>query len=596
MGRIPDRVIEEIRERADIVQVVSRQVSLRKRGSGYLGLCPFHTENTPSFHVHPERQIYHCFGCGEGGDVFGFRMRHDGADFLDTVRSLAREFGVTIPETGGRDESRTAPLYKLNDLALGYFRQSLRSQGGAAARAYLERRGVPRDLVDRFQLGFAPPGWDGLLDELRRQGESVARAEEASLVVARQTGDGHYDRFRGRLIFPIIEATGRVVGFGGRGLADETPKYLNSSESPIYRKGRALFGLSLAVDAIRRKRRAIVVEGYFDLIALHRAGFEEGVAPCGTALTPDHARRLRRYTRDVIMLFDGDEAGQRAAERSLPVLAGAGLRVRAAFLPEGEDPDTLLEKSGEAALVDCIDGAVPLIEHLIDERLGMQRPNGWQGSEITQSFGPLLAVVPDPIERDSYKRRIASRLELAPAIVLRALEDTHARPASPPEPVEVRRPAEIDAPVRMLVGALAAHPELAERVAELRSEELPQGQSGVLLASVLEALREHGSGAVARLTSPLAEELPPELKSALSQAVAGSTPGDRATAERAVADCVASLRVRVLEAELRSVRLRLESCTDPAEKDRLFLRVHEITRERGALHSPMSEGLTLSSQ
>ena len=341
MGRIPDRVIEEIRERADIVQVVGRQVSLKRSGSSYKGLCPFHSEKTPSFQVHPDKQIYHCFGCGEGGDVFSFRMRHDGSDFLDTVRELAQEFGVEIPSTGGDRASRSAPLYELNDKALAWFRRNLRGPAGGPARAYLERRGVPQDLVDRFQLGWAPAGWDGLLSELRRERASLERATEAGLIAARQSGEGHYDRFRNRLVFPITEPTGKVVGFGGRSLGDDTPKYLNSPESPIYRKGRALFGLSLAIDPIRQRGRVVVVEGYFDLIALHRAGIAYGVASCGTALTADHAARIndgRTGGNVVIFAFSDDDL--------LPPCANVAPCHSGHFIPElraGRQVEQLLE-------------------------------------------------------------------------------------------------------------------------------------------------------------------------------------------------------------------------------------------------------------
>jgi DNA primase len=525
--------------------------------------------------------MYHCFGCGEGGDVFSFRMRQDGTDFLDTVRALAGEFGVEIPKTAGDQEGRLAPLYELNDLALAHFRRGLREPSGGPARAYLQERGVPQDLIERFQLGYAPPGWDGLLRELGRHRAPLDRALEAGLIAERQTGDGHYDRFRSRLVFPITEPTGKVVGFGGRGLADETPKYLNTPESPIYRKGRALFGLSLAVDAIRQKGRAVVVEGYFDLIALHRVGIEEGVAPCGTALTADHARRLRRYTREVIMLFDGDEAGQRAAERSLPVLSEAGLRVRGAFLPSGDDPDTLLCRDGEEALRACVERAVPLIEHLIDERFGMKPLSEWEASDMAQSFGPLLAAVPDEIERASYERRIASRLQLPPSVVSRSLRRD--RPARAEADVVAPPPiVQLEPLVRTLLGALGSYPDLVTEVSDLPDEALA-GDGGRLFALVVRALEAHGSEGIRRLLSPVSEELPQELRPALSHALAESEPGDKAEAERAVRDCVARLHLRGLDRDSKELTLRLESCTDPLELERLLEQKQQSIQKRREL-------------
>ena len=495
MGRIPDRVIEEIRERADISQVVGRYVTLKKTGNRHWGLCPFHSEKTPSFTVHADKQMFHCFGCGEGGDVFGFRMKVDGAGFIDTVRSLAQEFSIEIPASAlSEEESRSTPLYRANEVALEYFRDGLRSSAGAAARRYLDERKTPADLIDRFQLGFAPPGWDGLLKRLRREGVSLKDAEQAGLIVPRQSNDGHYDRFRARVVFPISEANGRIVGFGGRAMGDDTPKYLNSSETPIYRKGGVLFGLNLAIDGIRQRGRVVVVEGYFDLVALHRAGITEGVAPCGTALTPDHARRLRRYTRDVVLLFDGDEAGRRAAERSLPILASEGMRVRAAFLPDGQDPDTLLDSQGEAALRECIEDATPLLDRLIDDRLGMRALHEWEAADVSQTFGPLIAAVPDRIERAAYVRRIATRIGLDATTVGRALQTQNdGRPArsenaEKPQSSRAVSSLRLDPTQKTLLAALGAYPELVSVLDEFGTEMSAEDPGAELVRTVVQAL------------------------------------------------------------------------------------------------------------
>ena len=587
LGRIPDRVKEEIRERADIAQVVGRYVTLKKSGNRFWGLCPFHSEKTPSFSVHPDKQMFHCFGCGEGGDVFSFRMKVDGTGFMETLRSLAGEFSVALPASSEDErESRSAPIYKANEVALEYFRAGLRGPAGRPAREYLAARGVPADLIDRFQVGFAPPGWDGLLNHIKRHGVSIPQAEEAGLIVPRQNGDGHYDRFRGRVMFPIAEPNGRVVGFGGRGLADETPKYLNSSESPVYRKGRALFGLNTAVDAIRQRNRVVIVEGYFDLIALHRAGLAEAVAPCGTALTADHARRLRRYSREVVLLFDGDDAGRKAAERSLPHLADAGLRVRAAFLPNGEDPDTLLEKHGPGALAEAVDAALPLLDTLIDDRLGMRPLHEWEAADLASELGPLVAAVPDEIERAAYVRRIATRLGLDTTTVTRALQSEprvqraqgEAKTAAP----ELRT-VRLDATSRSLLGALGSYPELVSVVAEFGPEALPDGPGGELLGQVVGVLRDAGRDGLTELLSGRSEQLPEEFRSVLRHALAETELEDKATAERVIRDCVAALRMRQLEEEAKRVSLRLESCRDRAEEDQLLERKQQILRERSAL-------------
>ncbi len=590
MGRIPEHVVEQVRQRADVVEVVGRYLGLKKSGNGHKGLCPFHAEKTPSFHVHSEKQIFHCFGCGEGGDVFAFLMRHDSLSFPEAVRALAQQVGVEIAETG-EEGSRLSPLYRANEQALEYFRGGLRSAAGRAARAYLEKRGVPADLVDRFQIGFAPPGWDGLLQHLGRARQPVNVALEAGLIGERRTGDGHYDRFRDRIVFPIVEPGGRIVGFGGRSLGSDEPKYLNTPDSPIYHKGRVLFGLSLAVDAMRQKGRAVLVEGYFDLIALHRAGIAEGVAPCGTALTVEHARRLRRYTRDVVLLFDGDEAGQRAGERALPVLAAEGLRVKAAFLPPGADPDSLVAdpEHGEAALRACVDAAVPLLDHLIDRGLMASARHAWDAEDRARDLAPLLAALPGAIEREAYVRKIASQLGLTPTAVEKELRRAHpgARRAPEPPPTSTDfdngRPVEIDAVTRTLVDALSTHPALVDRVDALDAASLPAGQGAALLITLCRALHEHGEAAVRRLLSPSADELPAPLKRALGEITTSAQPISRELAERAVGDCIARLELQSLDRESRSINVRLESCTDAAEVDALLERKQQNSVERKEL-------------
>jgi len=586
LAAIPDHVVEEIRERADLARVVGRVVTLKQTGNRFWGLCPFHDEKTPSFSVLPERGIFHCFGCGAGGDVFSFRMRQEGIDFPEAVRALAEECGVAIPDARGAGEGQRAQLFEINERALGYFRNVLRSPEGAACRRYLEGRRVPADLLERFRVGFAPPRWDGFLEQIAREPEALRAAEAVGLVARRQTSEGHYDRLRGRVIFPLIEPGGRIVGFGGRGLGDDLPKYLNSPESPIYRKGRVLFGLHAALDAIRKRNRAIVVEGYFDVMALHCAGLEEAVAPCGTALTAEHARRLRRYTREVVLLFDGDEAGQRAAERSLPILTSEGLHVLAAFLPQGEDPDTLLLQQGPAALRACVDSAVKLLDHQIDQALGLGGAHAWKAADGARAVAPLLSVVTDPIERHSYIRRVASRLEIEPDHVEQAVREASgaqpapaARPARRPEgDVEI----ELDRTTRVLLESLAAHPDLVDVLDGLEPPFEPawiaEPSAGQLLAALCGAARERGAGALAALLSPTSDLAGP-LATLLAE-LASNSDAPREQAELALRDCVTRLSLEALERESRALQIRLESCSDPREQQSLLERKQQLLERR----------------
>ncbi|HEY5656674.1 MAG TPA: DNA primase, partial [Myxococcota bacterium] len=404
MSRIPDEIIQQVRDHSDVVELVGRTVTLRRAGRSYKGLCPFHDEKTPSFNVNPDRQSYYCFGCQEGGDIFSFLMKVEGLSFGEAVRTLARECGIEVPSEAG--ESRGDGLYEANALLAERYAAELK-RGANPGAAYLERRGLDAATIERFGIGYAPEGWDFAVRALRAKKIPAEIGERAGLLAQRASG-GHYDRLRGRVVFPIQDRRGRVIGFGGRALAaDQEPKYLNTPESPIFRKREALYGLPLALEPVRRADRVVVVEGYFDCIALHRAGIEEAVATCGTALTEDHARNLYRRTRNVVMLFDGDEAGQRAMVRALEVLLPAGLRARAALLPPGEDPDSFLAGQGADALRALVDGAPSAVDVVIDRAASQDTSTPWGKADAVAAVAPLLARIPSAVERHEYCNRLA---------------------------------------------------------------------------------------------------------------------------------------------------------------------------------------------
>jgi DNA primase len=409
MSRIPAETLNAVRDRVDIVDLIGRHVGLKKAGRTWKGLCPFHHEKTPSFIVSPDRGTYHCFGCGEGGNAFGFLMKHDGLSFPEAVRSLAAEVGIEIPEWGGGSErSVLDEVYRANKLARAFYQAELRGPRGAAARAYLAQRGLGEEEVARYGIGFAPDAWDGLANALRREKISPELGERAGLLRARERGPGHYDLLRNRVVFPIEDARGRTIGFGGRALAKEQePKYLNTPESPVYRKREAFYGFPAALEPLRERERAVIVEGYFDRIAMDRAGVGEAIATCGTALSEDHARALRRRVRDVVMFFDGDEAGQRAMLRSLAVLLPVGLRVAAATLPGGLDPDEFLEAHGAEALRRLVSEARPALDLAIRRACAAGVATPYQRADAVAAVTPLLARVPDPVERGEFARRLA---------------------------------------------------------------------------------------------------------------------------------------------------------------------------------------------
>jgi DNA primase len=422
---ISEDVIAAILGRTDIVELIGAYLPLKAAGRVHKTLCPFHTEKTPSFVVNPERQIFHCFGCGEGGDALAFLIKHERLTFPEAVRFLAERAGVTIPaRAGGEPSDRDGRLALLNIQreALEHFRENLRGTEGATARRYLESRGITPALTDRFQLGLALPGWDGLLRALRRRGRPEKLLEAAGLVLPRQNGSGHYDRFRNRLMIPIWDASGKVVGFGGRALEANEVKYLNSPETATYRKGTHLYGLNLAARAIRERGQAIVVEGYFDAIMLHAYGFENAVATLGTALTLEQARLLARYASTVVLLFDPDAPGIGAARRNLENLINVELDWRIVLLPEGRDPDAFLRAQGASDFGAALTGAQDLVDFFLDRRVsGLDLTDPVQQARAVDSLVQIVSSIDNPVRREGYIRRVAQRTAITDRALLEAV-------------------------------------------------------------------------------------------------------------------------------------------------------------------------------
>lgn len=432
MAGFSPQLLDEIRSRLDIVELVGQFVNLKRAGQHWKGLCPFHAEKTPSFTVNPKRGIFHCFGCGAGGDAFGFLMRQDRLGFPEAVRALAERAGVEMPtkrepETDGKFEA----LRHIMALACEFYSRSLWQPEGAKAREYLERRGVDLEVAKRFGLGYAPEGWNALLTEMARQSVPEDHLVQAGLVLPRQTGSGFYDRFRGRLLFPIRDPQGRVIAFGGRALAGEEPKYLNSPETPLYVKGQTLYALDIARAGMREKNRALIVEGYLDCLMAHQHGFGETVAALGTAFTGAQLGLLRRYADEVVALFDADAAGQKASTRleemvtdsmDLPSLGWSVARtgdferpgyfsIRVAVLPDGHDPDSLLRAEGAAALAARLEAARPLLSFVLDQALAEEDLGTARGRATAHArVALLLSKVSNAEEATMLSREAARRL------------------------------------------------------------------------------------------------------------------------------------------------------------------------------------------
>ncbi len=490
MGRIPPSFIDELMARTDIVEVINGRVPLKKAGREFKACCPFHAEKTPSFTVSPSKQFYHCFGCGAHGTAVGFLMDYEHLSFPEAVEELASIAGLEVPREAGEAPDRRHDLYGVLDAAATFFTEQLKRNRQAVD--YLKGRGITGETAAAFGLGFAPDAWDGLIRRLGTDPGAMDRLAAAGLVIERD-GGGWYDRFRGRVMFPIRDARGRVIAFGGRILGDGEPKYLNSPETPLFHKGRELYGLYEARQALRDIPRLMVVEGYMDVIGLHQAGLPWAVATLGTATTADHLDRLFRITEEVVFCFDGDRAGRQAAwralENALPALHD-GRQIRFLFLPEGEDPDSLVRAEGAEAFAARLDQALPFSEYLLKTLSAQVDMDSLDGrARLAELARPLVARVPEGAYRSLLTKHVAQAVGMSETGYARLVAgDTPREPAPRPRR---RQAAGRSSLVRHAV-ALAVH--FPARAAEAR---VPEGlaeldRPGVeLLVALLEDLRAH---------------------------------------------------------------------------------------------------------
>lgn len=428
---LPRGFPDDVRNQADIVRIVSDYVALKKRGANWIACCPFHSEKTPSFNVHPGKGIYKCFGCSAGGNVFDFVMRVEGLSFPDAVRLVAEKSGVPVPrdvapQPGAEKAERWRKrLYELNDWACEYFEQQFgATPEGHRALEYLEGRGVTADTRERFRLGYAPNTWEALSAHLAARGATREEIAESGLVTVKEGGGGYYDRFRGRVIFPILDAQGRAVAFGGRTLGDDRAKYLNSPETAVYTKGNHLYGLFHAREAIRKSGFSILVEGYLDAIVPSQAGVENVVASLGTALTESQARLLRRYMSrpQVIVNYDPDTAGQAATTRSFETLLAQGFKINVLTLPGGLDPDEFVREQGADAYRALLRSTMPYLDYVVDQAMGrhdLSRPSG--KADALNEVLPFIAQIENQLERVEYGRRVASRMHVDEDILRKEL-------------------------------------------------------------------------------------------------------------------------------------------------------------------------------
>lgn len=588
---IPEHVINEVRERTDIVQVIGQHIQLKRSGINYKGLCPFHNEKTGSFNVNSQRQFYHCFGCQESGDVITFLMKVEGRSFTEVVEDLAARAGVAIPrERAPADQAaRRSERQKGLDLNLKVarlYRGLLEGGGGKPAREYLERRGIRAEVGERFLLGFAPPSGSEVVRTLEAEKQDLAFAEKLGLVAKRSGREGFHDRFWNRLIFPVVGAGGEVLGFGGRMLGDgDGPKYINTPETSIYHKGEVLYGLGAAAKALRQAGTALVVEGNVDVLQMHQHGFEHTVAPMGTALTERQVILLKRFAREVVAIFDGDDAGQAAALKAVPLLVAGGVSARIVTLPRGEDPDSFLLRQGADAMAQLIARAPAAIEFMI-ATLRRQMEDSIPGrARLLEQVAPVVASLPSRAERDLYAGRLALDLGIEAAVVQRALrgesrggevrervERAQAR-AAPKEGPKLPQ-AELD-----VLAILSDHPHLVSRAEEAGLASLLTNDS--LRATYRQAMQmQQASGSIDPVR--LLEAAPAEVRDAVAREVMRGAYATVSDPTRALDDCLRTLRRRELEKQRREIQQEL--ATVKAEGDleaerKLARRMIDVERE-----------------
>ncbi|MEJ2056644.1 MAG: DNA primase [Desulfofustis sp.] len=490
-----------IKERADLVEIVSQHVDLKRSGFRYLGSCPFHQEKTPSFTVHPDQQFYHCFGCKASGDVFSFMMEYHHMDFPEALKTLAQKYQVELPEKrrSAKEielEQRRQNMFDLNQKAAEiYHDYLLHQQDAAPARTYLKNRSISADVLKRYSLGYAPSvesaGWNYLAGHLSEEERSIAL--EIGLLVSKEKNRS-YDRFRDRVMFPIADNRGRICGFGGRILGPGEPKYLNSPESPMYNKSRLLFGLHQQRDAIRRQRRAILVEGNFDLLALVVNGIDQAVAPLGTALTGEQVRLLKPLADDVVLLFDGDAAGIKAAERSVPLFLAEQVSGRVVLLPADHDPDTFIAEFGAERLKEAIKEARPLPEFVLQQLIDRHGDSLDGKFKIIESVRPLLNAAASAVQRDTMARHFAAVLDIdAERLLAEVQKKTGSAPAAPQSASRQKRDftvSGLDGALRSVLGFMVKNPGYFKQLLDHEIDRTLEGTVGETICLQLKALKD----------------------------------------------------------------------------------------------------------
>jgi len=585
---VPQELLDDIRDRLPISQIVGERVALKKSGRNFKGLCPFHQEKTPSFMVSDEKQIYHCFGCGEGGNVFNFLMKLEGMTFVEAMQSLAQRAGVKLPafsktDAGAADSDANRRKnwgYRLNALAHQFFCETLANpQKGKTARDYLQKRGIPLDFAKQQGLGAAPEAWEDFVDFLASRKAPLTLAQELGLIKKREGKEGFFDFFRHRLMFPIFSHTGKIVGFSGRTLdtQDKTQaKYLNSSDSFLYSKSRGVFGIHWAKEAIRKKDAVILVEGNLDALSLVQFGIENVVAPLGTALTEDQVRFLMRFTRQFWIAFDGDAAGRNAAFRSLSVFLSLHLQPRVLVLPTGEDPDSFIRKNGEAGWRQLEAAAPTLFEFFVASVSKSESQDSAGKIRCWEKIAPILRQVTDPVEYGILKKVVSEKMGLEEKWLDQVSKKGLAKSGSSPH---VNKGAAGGSKEEyLLIASLLFEPAFRER---FKSEkELILNDSS--LQTLLEKIRKDDSGKPWRL-SALPQDCPPAFQAWLREMALGAEENEPGHWFKVGEDCLKKLEGRKLHNRLILLNKDIKAAEGSGNEKQLLELLSEKKRAMEAL-------------
>ena len=563
--------IADIKAKLSIVDVIQGFVSLKKSGKNHIGLCPFHDDNNPSMHVNDEKGFFHCFSCGAGGDVFGFLMRYSNIGFPEALKELAKKAGVRLPaprpptKSEKKKEAASARFFEINSLVSSFYSRNLLGSGknSAQARQYLESRGITSEIIREFKLGFAPDSWDAVIKFASRNNIGVKELEELGLVVARESGSGHYDRFRGRIIFPINEITGRICGFGGRTLSEgepKQPKYMNSPESPIFDKRSILYGLYNSKSEIGRERKAVLVEGYMDFIKLYANGIRNVVATLGTAFTNEHARLLRRFCEEVVIVYDGDTAGVRSAVRAGEILLEQGISSSICRIPDGFDPDDYLEEHGSESLAELIADAVDVSDFIIDDTFARYKEKKMSSGESVRFLADLVSKIKDPVRRAEAVSKATGIFGIRESEFLSLVKTSNlGRNRGSLAPTTLVPEKNIHE--REIVRILLKFPQLmsAEKIENV-DRHFENGDLKVILKHV-------GEGGFTEVSSLMSSFEKIEMQQLLSELIFSSDDLiDETTSEKILNDCVRELELKNIAFKRNEVIERIRKQRDSSDK------------------------------